>query len=100
MGKSARARRTAFETAIAVATCGPPITVTPTASKRCLPTASNTERTASRSMLPSISIESWLPSSAAAIVMIDSGKRAWRRDVIVGFTSSTSRALMTASARA
>src|SRR5690348_8701869 len=33
--------------------------------------------------------------------MIESGKRAWRRDVIVGFTSSTlPRALMTASARA
>ena len=65
------------------------MTVMPTAAKRPPRTASHAARTAPPSTFPSISMESWRGSSAAAIVMIDNGKRAWRRAVILGLINST-----------
>ena len=57
--------RMAFDTAIAESNCGPPMTVTPTAATEPSPMARKAVETKSRSTLPSMIVDGYLPSSAA-----------------------------------
>ncbi len=70
--------RIAFDTAIAESNCGPPMTLTPTAATEPSPTARTAVETKSRSTLPSMIVDAYLPSSDADKLMIARGKRAWR----------------------
>ncbi len=82
----------ALEMAIAGATCGPGITLTPTmapAPPSCLARAASAVPAASGSTLPSISWYSWRPSRAAPSDSSDSGIRIDRREHIRGLISST-----------
>src|SRR5580692_7702780 len=87
IGTSGAFSRIAFDTAIAERNCGPPMTVMPTAATGPSPTVRTTVETKSRSILPSMIVDWYLPSSAADKLIIASGKRACFVFVIVGLMS-------------
>src|ERR1700679_1021610 len=65
------------------------MTVTPTAATGPSPTARTAVETKSRSILPSMIVDWYLPSSATDNLIIPSGKRACFVFVIVGWMSRT-----------
>src|SRR5216684_2554162 len=85
--------RMAFETAIAARSCGPPMIVTPTAPTRVSLMVRSTVAMKSRSMLPSMMVDEYLPSSAMDRLRTAKGNRALRRAVIVGLMRSMRDAL-------
>src|SRR5690242_14715377 len=88
IGSPGECSRMALESLIASGTCGPPITVMPTASKHSWSSARSTSGTVSRSMLPS-RMRLWpCWSSAAARFSNGSGKRALWREAMVGLISN------------
>src|ERR1700677_827145 len=89
MGTEGCLARMAFDTSIAESSCGPPMTVTPTAATEPSLTWRTAVETKSRSTLPSMIVDVYLPSSAADKLRIARGKRAWRCEVIVGLMSRT-----------
>src|ERR1700736_6852230 len=76
--------RMACDTSIAVRNCGPPITLTPTASMCPVSNVRTAVETKSRSTLPSIMLVAYLSSRAAERLSTANGNRALRRLVIVG----------------
>ncbi len=93
--------RIAFETAMAVGSCGPPMTLMPTASTLPAPTAWVAVVTKLRSTLPSMTWAVARPSRAADKLNTASGKRALFAAVIVGLINRTRDVLlMTASVAA
>src|SRR5688572_10429521 len=103
IGVAGDCSRMARDTAIAVDNCGPPMTLTPTASMPSSRIVRTAVETKSRSMLPSTMVDTYgmdedLPSSEADRLRTASGNRALRREVMVGLMSRMRRDVMTASA--
>src|SRR6185312_15145453 len=88
IGSHGKRSRTARETATAGATCGPPITLTPTASKHSRSSTPSVAPTTSRSRFPSMIRLLPVSSSAAERFSSDSGKRALWREVTGGLISN------------
>ncbi len=65
IGSAGSFSRIAFDTAMAERSCGPPMTVTPTAPTDPSLTLRTAVATKSRSTLPSMIVDAYLPSSAA-----------------------------------
>src|SRR6185312_11950486 len=87
IGRRGKRSRMALETATAGATCGPPITLTPTASKCSCSSTRSVSPTTSRSRLPSMIRLLPVSSSAADRFNSDSGNRALWREVTGGLIS-------------
>ena len=89
IGVEALAARTVIDASMAGRTCGPPITLIPTATNRSSARQCRIVLRKSRSTLPSIMRQDQRGASAAARLSSDNGKRALRGEVMVGLISNT-----------
>src|ERR1017187_4421751 len=89
MGTAGNAARIASEISMAVATCGPGITVTPTSAWGAPPRIRSAVATASGSRFPSTIRQGRRPSSTAARFNNDSGRRRLSREQMCGLMRRT-----------